>query len=489
MPGGASQEQNLEGLVVGGMPPGHGSAARVNRRELAQLLRAFRKHRNETVELVETRLQQALSGGAATDFAFGSLLFATGVVEMESAEEGAIELDLGAFEFLAEVYKIPRLMLDPLLSVRAEGNCLVQSRDEFLEVGSARAPAYYGDGACYAVAGSRLQGAEEVAVVRLELQRGGHSDAHAHPGDELLYVREGNVEVRLLDTGLWTRLGPGDYVHFDAEQLHGAWNVGDGRAELFILRFYQLGPEGTRAKFLASLRAQRPSPNLLRRARTELAATVAPFTKRGAQRGPQEVVDRFGLARLLALVCSRGFQRTARNSSLKDLEKRARWLGYEQYHKGFFDRLHHGEKPVEVEELPRLAEVYGVEPMLLFEFVYPAFRNAVAVRQPADWDRLPEEFLGGQGVIYSLPRRRLADSDLAIASVELGAGAETPLNRHPGQEILLPLEGAIEVRFGEARVEANSTADAFVHYHSGTEHRVINPAIHPARLLVVRLYG
>jgi hypothetical protein len=199
------------------------------------------------------------------------------------------------------------------------------------------------------------------------------------------------------------------------------------------------------------------------------------------------VRDRFGLARLLRLVYSERFQGPRNEISLPDLERRAQNQGL-RFRRGHFDRLHHGEATLEREELRDLAKVYEVEPMLLFDFLFPALRNAVVVRRPEDWRLLPAEFLGCPGVNYYSPCRRLSDSDISIAMVEFTRAAGTPVNRHPGHELLLPLEGHLEVRFGDTRTGISAGEHLFAHYHSRGEHQVANVGEDPARALVIRFY-
>jgi quercetin dioxygenase-like cupin family protein len=333
-----------------------------------------------------------------------------------------------------------------------------------------------------------LKGTEEAVVVHLDLDPGGHSTTHAHSGDELMFVVEGTVEVRLEDSGLWTRLDRGDYVHFYAEQQHSAWNTSANPARLFIIRFYQLEATGTRFEYLKALGAKRPSANLIARVVKEVKAALAPFDLRAGRNPVPEVSDRFGLARLLQLLCSDEFRGADNGLSLKALARRAadRHLGYSP---SWFDRLRHGQAPVRADELPALAEkVYEVEPLLLYDFLFPVHRNAIVVRQPRDFRPVPDDLVRSPGVRYEVPCRRLADSDLAIARLRLAPGAGTPVNRHPGHELLLPLAGVCEVRFGEVRARLDPGQHRYAHYHSRRDHQVVNVGDRPAEHLVLRFH-
>ena len=150
-------------------------------------------------------------------------------------------------------------------------------------------------------------------------------------------------------------------------------------------------------------------------------------------------------------------------------------------------------------DLELLALVYGVEPFLLYDYLHPALRPAIAVRHglnpsgdegSADWDELPATYLRERGVRYFIPRRRLADSDTSIAIVELDPAKSTPPNRHPGHEILVPLEGRLRIKFGEGEgYILDETLHRFAQFDSNLEHQVINDSTTDhARFLVVRLY-
>jgi len=82
-----------------------------------------------------------------------------------------------------------------------------------------------------------------------------HSAPHQHPGDELLYVLEGQVFVELDDTGIRTRLKKSDYIHFESEVPHTVWNVSTtDSAKLLVIRFFQLSRVGSRRRREENLR-------------------------------------------------------------------------------------------------------------------------------------------------------------------------------------------------------------------------------------------
>jgi mannose-6-phosphate isomerase-like protein (cupin superfamily) len=56
---------------------------------------------------------------------------------------------------------------------------------------------------------------------------------HRHVHEELLLVREGELEVVL--NGQWTRLGPGSCAYMASNDLHGYRNPGTAVAKYFVL--------------------------------------------------------------------------------------------------------------------------------------------------------------------------------------------------------------------------------------------------------------
>ncbi len=149
--------------------------------------------------------------------------------------------------------------------------------------------------------------------------------------------------------------------------------------------------------------------------------------------------------------------------------------------------IHHGLAPVSADELVALAGAYEAEPLLLYEFLFPAWRPAVAVQHGRDWRDVPAELLGTAGG-YRVPCRRLADSDLGVARLALAPGTATPLNRHPGHELLVPLAGCGQIRLAELATEVVAGTHLFAHYTSEIRHQVVNPGPIPFEALVARFY-
>lgn len=62
---------------------------------------------------------------------------------------------------------------------------------------------------------------------------------HQHPDEELLIIKEGNVEC--LVAGELKRLGPGSVVFQAANQMHNIRNVGEGPATYHVIKWNSPG--------------------------------------------------------------------------------------------------------------------------------------------------------------------------------------------------------------------------------------------------------
>ena len=57
---------------------------------------------------------------------------------------------------------------------------------------------------------------------------------HRHPDEEIIFVKEGTLEVMI--NGQTQRTGAGSMFFFASNELHGMRNVGDGRATYHVVR-------------------------------------------------------------------------------------------------------------------------------------------------------------------------------------------------------------------------------------------------------------
>jgi quercetin dioxygenase-like cupin family protein len=215
--------------------------------------------------------------------------------------------------------------------------------------------------------------------------------------------------------------------------------------------------------------------------------------QRGATRGDSTsrsfVSDRRGLGRLLRLICSEPETPTSTLRSLNYLKHVSDQsnLGYTRAR---IDRIQHGLSPIKQDELIKLARVFEMAPILLYDFVSPALPNAVVIREAGDWSQVPGEYYANsRGVAYFQPKRRLVNADTSIMLVELDPEAETASHHHPGLEFVVPLSGSVDVKFGDAKVHLSVQEGlSYIHFVSNTGHCIANAGEETAKLLVIRLY-
>jgi quercetin dioxygenase-like cupin family protein len=391
----------------------------------------------------------------------------------------AFEVDL-----LADAYQLTRLLLDQTISKETTAPCVVEHFNDFLRVPTTKSPDY-GEGATYSIPRLVLADSRDVAFVHLRLGPGGHSAEHQHQGTELMYVLRGSVVVQLEDSGLRVRLDQGDYIHFDARETHSAWNArlgstdkvrreDDDVAEIFIVR------AGAAMHSEAARRRGRPRTRLL-----PTAHGVSPVLRMKTSERPGEwVADRAGLARLLKQLAQGNPDGRRTRLTPRDLEQIAKQKGL-SLRRSKIDRLQRGLSPVKATELPEIAAVFGVEPFLFQSFLFPTVAGAVMVRT--------SEMATVQGdnprddLRIDVPRRRLRDSAISVVLVSLAKGGCAPVNRHPGHELVMPLAGTIEVRFGP--MGRTLSTPGYAHYRSTQDHCIANVShSDPARFLVLRFH-
>lgn len=418
---------------------------------------------------------------------------------------------------------IHAIMLDPLLSEPVQRECVVLQfpieeprnapnprstlcvKSEFVRVGQP-GEGSHGERVQYLIPAKRKAGAD-ASFVHLVLQPTGHSDVHHHPGDELMLVLKGSVQVRLEDSGVQFELGMGSMTHFYAEQTHSAHNVSTGEAHLFIIRFYQRGVPGTRQEMRRGLwgALDKWSESAIRLQDVPwgwiLEAAAGRSVRRlsrepAAQEGiPQELLNRLGLARLLKRLPAppvgraRAFLRKAKGKDQKPCDSLQEWLW----------RLETNREIVATTLVPEICELFGVFDLLIWEFVFPGVtRQVVVARREADdeaddWIDLAR-VAGGQpatGVTYEIPKRSLACSDITIAWLTLEPGKVTRENDHPGLELPLPVKGEATIEYAGEK-EPVCTVSALqhcAHYNSERQHRVCNYSSSPAEMIVIRFYG
>jgi quercetin dioxygenase-like cupin family protein len=515
---------------------------------LSKTLKAYRERRRQTYDETDQRLQDARDWWKANY----SELQSTGSLPDKAAGIESLNDDLSVnvidLEILAFSYNINRRMLDSLSAHRTSEMCVVVDSSEFDEIVEPALPMRMNRGSHYRLARHRLSKTEDVSIGHVVLDAfGGESDGHQHLGDELSIVLDGELEMELEDSGLFARLKKGSFLHFYAEQNHRARNKCETPAHCLVIRFHQTWSKGVRYELCdefsrSGVRVDRFArkardadkrtkssaiksvdkgarseqlPEVMSRAYSEAMAAIMPFdilrkseTALGSAsttKSPvdfsddnSEVHDRFGLGRML-MACAAGYAGRPR-LTLDALKEKAKHRGFKRT-RSWFDRLHKGLSRVTLGDLKAIAPIYEVGRVLLLNYAYPARRSAIAVEAEDGWDKVPASFFEDakrdyEGVSYSLPRRRLAHSDIAICELSLEPGRSTPQHRHPGREMLLPLQASrFQLSLGgttavlETPSEAEFGRHVYAHFDSTIQHSVTNVGDEPARAMVIRFFS
>jgi len=81
----------------------------------------------------------------------------------------------------------------------------------------------------------------ESHITTIDVGKASH-DAHRHPDEELVFVREGVVEATI--NGVPHKAPAGSVIFYASNDLHGMRNAGEGPASYFVLRWTSPGKEG-----------------------------------------------------------------------------------------------------------------------------------------------------------------------------------------------------------------------------------------------------
>ena len=388
---------------------------------------------------------------------------------------------------LAAAYGIHALMFDSLLAEPVRGNFLLhhsKTKDDFVRFDRLGSETIYGKGVRYYIPHRKLYGSYHITIVYLEIETNGSTIRHYHYGDEFLYVEDGEIELLLENTGLRAKVKAGEFVHYEGGQSHRVCNNGNRAAKIFLIRFLQLR-SGTRSQLFHELSAAKPSESIKTRVIKDMNASAWTNNTRQefdeSKNEPTEVFDRCGLGHFLQLLSSGPY---ASRLTLNRLVERANKLQIEGYNRSKFARLHHGAIQVKREELQDLAKIYDTSSMLFYDFLFPAFRYAVVVGEE---DMIKESSAFGipEGIVFRVPSRHLAYSDITIALVDFITEKTTVGNCHPGYELLKPLEGEIAVKFGGTLVFSLRKGE-YGYFDSSIYHQVSKVGDKPAKVLAIR---
>jgi quercetin dioxygenase-like cupin family protein len=456
--------------------PQTADAVHADPREVARLLRAFVKLRGFDNDECERRFQEFQSKISARNpgVPFLKQTFQRYLAALDRSQAAA-ESDW--VRSLAEKFDIPPLLLHPLFATREPGPLLSLDFDGDFFLGgdvftSVHTQTDLGEHTTYRTAKKRIEGAD-AAIVHLELHKNGRSAPHSHPGDEMVLVRKGAVVVRFPHTGVDITLNAGDLVHFYAEHLH-AVEVVENKAELFIVRFYQLEARGTRQAIRDNVMAsfssgKRLSPDSHEAAWIqEMLPHYSPdVSSIGAGPGPLHW-DRLGLARFV--------ERCAFKP--KRASKPARAL-----HHAVLSASSQFGRAVTPEGI---AALYGCPQFMIANFAAPAAPSPIVIR---DGDWIPSA--DGN---YLRPNKNLSCSDISLARVHLPKDYKTTPHDHPGLELMLIEDGELELTVLDRKgrpeqTEKLSTAhNQLCHFRSNAKHFAETPRHQDARFFVIRFF-
>ncbi len=397
---------------------------------------------------------------------------------LDHLHENSIPLGVQDLDAIGELFDISSLLLDPLLSESVSGDSLTLdfNRDFSMIHRSKRR----GKEATYLTPHRRLEGTD-AAFVRLMLPSKGESDKHEHPGDEIIWVESGEIELQFELSGINVTLRESDLVHFYAEHRHKV--VAKKPARCFIIRFYQIGSENTRQFLWQALEAMLSGSDggrfttLKNEARAWIHEILPTYRKENG-----EVNDLLGLARFL--LRWRDFHRQSDDdrgpideTAVTKLENALLGAGDQAC-------------------LRDVAQSYGVKEFLLHSYRARAVPGLIVLRQQ-DFKKLSSDQAARlfqnakQGVEYSLPWRNLSCADMSLAKVTLQPGGTTGPNFHPGFEANLILSGEVALVFDEEHSPAETmsrSAGQLCHFNSARTHRIENRGSSPAEFLVFRFH-
>jgi quercetin dioxygenase-like cupin family protein len=74
-----------------------------------------------------------------------------------------------------------------------------------------------------------------VSMARIDYAPGGQHPPHTHPNEELVIIREGQVET--LSGGVWKKVGPGGVIFNASNSPHALRNIGTTNAVYHVINW------------------------------------------------------------------------------------------------------------------------------------------------------------------------------------------------------------------------------------------------------------
>lgn len=464
------------------------------RDQLSYLLRSFRQLNEKTRKDIESELSKSPYKDAP-EWENIRKLVGGSLIGLESPGKANETIELPSTAPLAETYGIGELMFESLLSEPLDKKIdyvayNYSNTEDFLE------PPEYGKGKLYQIPRRVLSGSDDIKIIYQKLKPATEltetaSVEHDHSGEELIFLENGCIEFCLKNLGLRTILNKGQFIHFDSSQSHIAYNKSNTEsAEMLIFRLLRFRSM-TSTDVFKKIRSLKSSAEIMKKMFKEIVepqwkANIEEITDKDEIAKDKnlcnEIHDRAGLARFLSLLWSKPF--AEEKLTFNELLKKAKGKSV-KLNRSKLVRLHYGITSISEKELSDLARIYEIEPTLFYNYLSPAFMYAIAVDTEEEMKSLPSTFNTKQGMTYKIPYRRLAFSDIAIALVTMEPGLNSLENKHPGYELLKPLEGEIVINIGNQSHPPIKQGE-FAFFRSHILHTVSNKGEKPAKVLVIR---
>jgi quercetin dioxygenase-like cupin family protein len=87
---------------------------------------------------------------------------------------------------------------------------------------------------------------------------------------------------------------------------------------------------------------------------------------------------------------------------------------------------------------------------------------------------------------YSIPKQRLAQAQTAIVQLQLEKGAESDTHTHPGDELVLVIEGKVEFCLNDCGLSVVLEPGDYAHFYAEQTHSAV--ALEASRLFIIRSY-
>jgi quercetin dioxygenase-like cupin family protein len=399
---------------------------------------------------------------------------------LDYLRDHSIPIGVEDLDAIGDLFGISSLLLDPLLSEPVTGKSLTLDFEKDFSTIPRKKPR--GKDAIYFTAHRRLQGTD-AAFVRLQLFRNGESDNHEHPGDEMIWIESGEVELQFELSGVNITLRDHDLVHFYAEHRHKV--IARKPAKCFIIRFYQIGAENTRQFLWRALEGFLSGADDAKYAalRNEAKAWIHEILPTYRKEG-REINDLLGLERFLVQWADFDTESGVKQDRVDEKTRsklEAALLGSAGHI-----------------SLKDVAQEYGVEEFLLHSYRARAVPGLIVLRsRHDDFKRLPRQQTAGlfrsaeHRVEYYLPCRNLSCADMSLAKVILEPGGTTGPNRHPGHEAILMITGEATLFSDGDDSPAeiiSSSGGQLCHFNSAKMHRIVNMGSGQAEFLVIRFH-